>query len=444
MLDKIKELIKEDNFVELKKEISKLEYVEIADLLQELDDKEQIKLFNLLPKTLAAQTFAYLDLDSQEKIVNELSGKDIGKIIDEMYADDAADLIDEMPSNVVTKMLENTTPETRKNINTLLKYPDDSAGSIMTVDFLELKGNQTIEQAIETVKAQAEKKESIDFCYILDDERKLLGTLSLRQLLLADKKTMIYDIMKKSPKHVTTLTDQELVAQKMKKYDINVISVVDSERRLVGIITIDDIVDVIEDEATEDIQKMAAIRPSDKPYMSMNTFEIWKKRIPWLLLLMISATFTSKIIQYYEDALSKFVILTSFIPMFMDTAGNAGGQASVTIIRGLSLNEITFKDTLKIVFKEFKVSILIGITLAIANFIKLMLLDHIAFNIALVVCITLIITIMIAKIIGCSLPMLAKKLGFDPAVMASPFITTIVDAVSLIVFFNVATNILGL
>ena len=444
MLDKIKELIKEDNFVELKKEISKLEYVEIADLLQELDDKEQIKLFNLLPKTLAAQTFAYLDLDSQEKIVNELSGKDIGKIIDEMYADDAADLIDEMPSNVVTKMLENTTPETRKNINTLLKYPDDSAGSIMTVDFLELKGNQTIEQAIETVKAQAEKKESIDFCYILDDERKLLGTLSLRQLLLADKKTMIYDIMKKSPKHVTTLTDQELVAQKMKKYDINVISVVDSERRLVGIITIDDIVDVIEDEATEDIQKMAAIRPSDRPYMSMNTFEIWKKRIPWLLLLMISATFTSKIIQYYEDALSKFVILTSFIPMFMDTAGNAGGQASVTIIRGLSLNEITFKDTLKIIFKEFKVSILVGITLAIANFIKLMLLDHIAFNIALVVCITLIITIMIAKIIGCSLPMLAKKLGFDPAVMASPFITTIVDAVSLIVFFNVATNILGL
>ena len=444
MLKKIKELIKTDNYIELKKEISKLEYVEIADLLQELNDKEQIKLFNLLPKTLAAQTFAYLDLESQEKIINELSGNEVGKIIDEMYADDAADLIDEMPSNVVTKILENTTPETRKIINTLLKYPEESAGSIMTVDFLELKGNQTIEEAIEKVKAEAEKKESIDFCYILDDERKLLGTLSLRQLLLADKKAMIYDIMKKSPKHVNTLTDQELVAQKMKKYDINVISVVDSERRLVGIITIDDIVDVIEDEATEDIQKMAAIRPSDKPYMSMNTFEIWKKRIPWLLLLMISATFTSKIIQYYEDALSKFVILTSFIPMFMDTAGNAGGQASVTIIRGLSLNEITFKDTLKIVFKEFKVSILVGITLAIANFLKLMLLDHIAFNIALVVCITLIITIMIAKIIGCSLPMLAKKLGFDPAVMASPFITTIVDAVSLIVFFNVATSILGL
>ena len=444
MLEKIKELIKEDNFIELKKEISKLEYVEIADLLQELDDKEQIKLFSLLPKTLAAQTFAYLDLESQEKIVNELSGNDIGKIIDEMYADDAADLIDEMPSNVVTKMLENTTPKTRKNINTLLKYPEHSAGSIMTVDFLELKGNQTIEQAIETVKAQAEKKESIDFCYILDDERKLLGTLSLRQLLLADKQAMIYDIMKKSPKHVTTLTDQELVAQKMKKYDINVISVVDSERRLVGIITIDDIVDVIEDEATEDIQKMAAIRPSDKPYMSMNTFEIWKKRIPWLLLLMISATFTSKIIQHYEDALSEVVILTSFIPMFMDTAGNAGGQASVTIIRGLSLNEISFKDILKIVFKEFKVAILIGITLAVANFLKLMFIDQVQFDIALVVCITLIITIIIAKIIGCSLPMIAKKLGFDPAVMASPFITTIVDAVSLIVFFNVATNILGL
>ena len=278
----------------------------------------------------------------------------------------------------------------------------------------------------------------------LDDERKLLGTISLTQILLAKPDELVYNIMKKTHKYVSTNTDQEVVAHKMQKYDLNVIPVVDSEKRLVGIITIDDIVDIIEDETTEDIEKMAAIRPTDKPYMMMNTFEIWRKRIPWLLLLMISATFTSKIIQTYENALAKFVILTSFIPMFMDTAGNAGGQSSVTIIRGLSLNEISFKDIFKIVFKEFKVAILVGITLALANFGKLILIDHIATNIAIVVCITLIITIIFAKIIGCSLPMIAKKLGFDPAVMASPFITTIVDAVSLIIFFQVATNVLGL
>lgn len=444
MLEKIKALINEEKFHELKIELEKLEYVDIADILQKLDDSELIKLFNLLPKTLAAQTFSYLDIESQETIINALSENEVRTIINGMYADDATDLIDEMPSNIVTKILANTTLEKRKKINTLLRYPDDSAGSIMTVEYLEIKGNVTIEKAIENIKKEASTKESIDFCYILDDERKLLGTISLRQILLSDRTTMVYDIMKKSPKYVHTLDDQEIVAEKMKKYDINVIPVVDSEKRLVGIITIDDILDVIEDEATEDIQKMAAIRPSDKPYMSMNTFEIWKKRIPWLLLLMISATFTSKIIQYYEEALSKFVILTSFIPMFMDTAGNAGGQASVTIIRGLSLNEFTFKDIFKIIFKELKVAILIGITLAVANFIKLILLDKIAIPIAIVVCITLIITIIFAKVIGCALPMVAKKLKFDPAVMASPFITTIVDAISLIIFFQVATIVLGL
>lgn len=444
MIGKIKKLIKEEKFHELKKDIEKLEFVEIADILQELNDKEQIKLFNLLPKSLAAQTFSYLDSDSQETIINALSESEVGTIINEMYADDATDLIDEMPSNVVTKILANATLEKRKDINTLLRYPEDSAGSIMTVEYLQIKGNVTIEQAIENIKKEANNKESIDFCYILDDERKLLGIISLRQILLAEKSSMVYDIMKKSPKYVNTLVDQEVVAHKMKKYDLNVMPVVDSEKRLVGIITIDDIVDVIEDETTEDIQKMAAIRPTDKPYMSMSTFEVWKKRIPWLLLLMISATFTSKIIQFYEDALSKFVILTSFIPMFMDTAGNAGGQASVTIIRGLSLNEISFKDIFKIIFKELKISILVGITLAGANFLKLILLDHVTIQIAFVVCITLVITIIFAKIIGATLPMVAKKLKFDPAVMASPFITTIVDAVSLIIFFQVATIILGL
>lgn len=444
MINNVKKLIKQEKFSELQKEIIKLDEADIAEILQELDDKEIVKVFSLLPKDLAAKTFSYLDINYEQVIINSLSDKEAAKIIEDMAADDATDLLIEMPSNVVTKILANTTTETRKDINNLLHYPEDSAGSIMTVEFLEIRGNVTIKDAIEEIRNEAWDKETIDFCYILDDERKLLGTISLKQILLAKPDELVYDIMKKTHKYVSTNTDQEVVAKKMQKYDLNVIPVVDSEKRLVGIITIDDIVDIIEDETTEDIEKMAAITPTDKPYMSMNTFEIWKKRIPWLLLLMISATFTSKIIQTYENALSKFVILTSFIPMFMDTAGNAGGQSSVTIIRGLSLNEIRFKDIFKIIFKEFKVAILVGITLAIANFGKLLLIDHVAVNIAIVVCITLVITIMFAKIIGCSLPMIAKRLGFDPAVMASPFITTIVDAVSLIIFFQVATHVLGL
>lgn len=444
MVNKIKKLIKEEKYNELQSEIAKLEYVDIAEILGYVHKKDIIKVFSILPKDLAAKTFSYLDIEQQQIIINKLSDKDAAKIIEEMAADDATDLMEEMPSNVVIKILQNTTSEKRKNINNLLHYPDDSAGSIMTVEYIEIKGNITIKEAIDEIKSRVTKKDSIDYCYIIDDERKLLGTLSIKQIIISDYNSLVYDVMKKNPKSVHTNTDQELVAKRMQKYDLNVIPVVDSENRLVGIITIDDIVDIIENETTEDIQKMAAIRPCEKPYMNMNTFEIWKKRIPWLLLLMISATFTSKIIQFYEDALSKFVILTSFIPMFMDTAGNAGGQASVTIIRGLSLNEISFKDIFKIVFKEFKVAILVGITLAIANFIKLIFLDNIAINISLVVCLTLIITIIIAKLIGCSLPMLAKKLKFDPAVMASPFITTIVDAVSLIVFFKVSTIILGI
>lgn len=444
MVEKIEKMIKEEKFNEVKLELSKLDYIDIAEILKSIHKKHIIKIFSLLPKDLAAKTFSYLDIEQQHVIITKLSDKDAGKIIEEMAADDAKDLMVEMPSNVVTKILQNTTPEKRKNINSLLHYPESSAGSIMTVEFIEIKGNITIKEAIDAIKSRATKKDSIDYCYIIDDERKLVGTLSIRQIIISDYNDLVYDVMKKTPKYVKTNTDQEIVAKKMQKYDLNVIPVVDSENRLVGIITIDDIVDIIEDETTEDIQKMAAIRPSEKSYMNMNTFEIWKKRIPWLLLLMISATFTSKIIQVYEDALSKFVILTSFIPMFMDTAGNAGGQASVTIIRGLSLNEIQFKDIFKIVFKEFKVAILVGITLALANFIKLIFIDNIELNIAFVVCLTLIITIIIAKLIGCSLPMLAKKLKFDPAVMASPFITTIVDAVSLIVFFKVSTIILGI
>ena len=442
MTSKIKSLIKENKYKEIHQELIELEASDIAEILEKLHEEELIKVFNLLPKDLAANTFSQLDSHYQHIIIKSLTDDEAAGIIDQLATDDAVDVMEEMPSNVVTKILEKASLEKRKNINNLLHYAEESAGSIMTVEYLAIIGNLKISDAIDEIKKQVKNKESIDYCYILDDERKLLGTLSLKQILLSSHDDYVYDIMKQRPKYVTTNTDQELVAQKMKKYDINTIAVVDSEKRLVGIITIDDIVDVLEEETTEDIEKMAAIRPSDKPYMSMNTFEIWRKRIPWLLLLMISATFTSKIIQHYEDALSKFVILTSFIPMFMDTAGNAGGQASVTIIRGLSLNEIAFRDIFKIIFKELKVAILVGITLAIANGIKLIFIDNIPCKITFVVCITLTITIIIAKFIGCTLPLIAKKLRFDPAVMASPFITTIVDAVSLIVFFQVASTIL--
>ena len=442
MLEKIKTLIKENKFKEVHKELIDLDASDIAEILEKLHEKEIIRVFNLLPKDLAANTFSQMDSHYQHLIIKYLTEKETAEIIDKLATDDAADVMEEMPSNVVTKILEKTSPEKRKNINTLLHYEEDSAGSIMKVEYLAIIGNLKIEDAIKEIKLQAKDKVTVDYCYILDEQRKLLGTISLRQILLSSYDEYVYDIMKQRPKYVTTNTDQEEVAHKMQKYDINTIAVVDSEKRLVGIITIDDIVDVLEDETTEDIEKMAAIRPSDKPYMSMNTFEIWRKRIPWLLLLMISATFTSKIIQHYENALSKFVILTSFIPMFMDTAGNAGGQSSVTIIRGLSLNEISFRDIFKIMFKEFKVAILVGISLAIANGIKLLFIDGIPLKITAVVCITLLCTIIIAKIIGCTLPLIAKKLKFDPAVMASPFITTIVDAVSLIVFFQVASTIL--
>lgn len=444
MINKIKALIKEENYKEIHKELIELDASDIAEILEKLHEENLVKVFNLLPKDLAAKTFSQLDSHYQHIIIKSLTADETADIINKLETDDAVDVMEEMPSNVVTKILEKTDTEKRKNINNLLHYTEESAGSIMTVEYLAIIGNLKIEDAIKEIKIQAKEKVTIDYCYILDDERKLLGTISLRQILLSSHDDYVYDVMKQRPKYVMTNTDQELVAQKMKKYDINTIAVVDSEKRLVGIITIDDIVDVLESETTEDIEKMAAIIPNDKPYMNMNTFEIWRKRVPWLLLLMISATFTSKIIQHYESALSTCVILTSFIPMFMDTAGNAGGQASVTIIRGLSLNEISFKDIFKIVFKEFKVAILIGISLAIANGLKLIFIDKIPFDISLVVCITLVITIIIAKFIGCTLPLIAKKLKFDPAVMASPFITTIVDAVSLIVFFQVASAILNI
>ncbi|MCI5521188.1 MAG: magnesium transporter [Tenericutes bacterium] len=445
MYERIYNLIEQKDIVNLKLELLKLNEADIAEILDEINDNEKrIRIFRLLPKTIAADVFADLDLDNQQNIITSLSMKEAGTILDNLFADDAVDLIEEMPANIVTKLLKNTTKETRADINFLLKYPINSAGSIMNTAYIDLKENITVNQAIEKIRKEKEDTETLNICFVLDKERKLKGAIFLKDLLFNKPETLIKDIMETKVLYVNTYDDQEEVANSFSKYDVNTMPVVDSENRMVGIITIDDIVDIMEQEATEDIEKMAAISPTDKPYMKTSVFETWKKRIPWLLLLMISATFTGKIIQTYEEALASYVILTSFIPMFMDTGGNAGGQASVTIIRGISLKEIEFKDILKIMWKEFRVAILTGITLAAANFIKLLVIDKVNMSIASVVCLTLIVTIIFAKIVGCTLPLLAKKVGFDPAVMASPFITTIVDALSLITYFQIATILLGL
>ena len=444
MIDSLEILIKEKKYSLLKNELINMNEADIAEVLENLDEADLITVFRLLPKDLAALVFSYLSIENEQIIIKALSDKEAGLIIDSMYADDAADLIDEMPSNVVKRLLSNTTKETRRDINNLLKYEDDSAGSIMTVEFIDLKENYTIQEALDIIKMEANNIENIDICYVLDHTRKLLGYVKLKDILINDNNVLIKEIMRKVHVKVKTSTDQEVVAHKFKKYDINMIPVVDSENKLVGVITIDDIVDIIDEETTEDIEKMAAITPNDKPYNKTGVFQTYLKRIPWLLLLMISATFTGKIIQSYETALASYVVLTSFIPMLMDTGGNAGSQSSVTIIRSLSLNEIKFKEIFKVIFKEIRVAILVGITLAVANFFKLLIIDQVSITIALIVCLTLVLTVIVAKIVGSTLPMVAKKLGFDPAVMASPFITTIVDAISLVIYFTIATNLLSI
>ena len=442
MFNKINELLENKMYIEARQEIAEMNPVDIAALIEEFPEGERTKIFRLLPKSLAADVFSYLPIELEQDIIVALSDKEAGHILDNLNADDAADLIDEMPANVVKKLLANADPETRRDINHLLQYPDDSAGSIMTVEFMDLKESYTVEQSLRKIRMEGIDKETINTCYILNPHRRLLGAISLRRLLLSDPVEKMSNIMEDHVISVSTQTDQEEVAQLFQKYDFTSIPVVDSENRLVGIITVDDIVDILQQEATEDIEKMAAITPTDKPYMKTGILETWKKRIPWLLILMISATFTGRIISHYEAALASYVVLTSFIPMLMDTGGNSGSQASVSIIRGLSLNEIDYSDTLKILLKEFFVGILIGITLAVANFVKLLIIDRVTITIALVVCMTLIVTVVFAKLVGCSLPILAKRLGFDPAVMASPFITTIVDAMSLMMYFKIAGMIL--
>lgn len=444
MLDRINELITNRQYYALRQEIAEMNVADIAALFEELPSDEVVKIFRILPKSMAADIFSYLPLEDQQNIIRILSDREAAAIIDNLFSDDAKDLIEEMPANFVKRILAEAEPETRRDINHLLQYPEESAGSIMTVEFVDLKETITVEQAIRTIRREGIDKETINICYVLNPHRRLLGTVSLRRLLLSEPDAIIGHIMHENVITINTMTDQEEVAHVFQKYDFTSMPVVDSENRLVGIITVDDVVDIMQQEATEDIEVMAAIVPSDKPYMKTSVFELWKHRIPWLLILMISATFTGKIIQHFEEALAACVILTSFIPMFMDTGGNAGGQVSATIIRGISLNEIDLKDIWKVIGKEACVGVLIGLSLAVCNFVKLMLIDRVSVAVALVVCLTVVVTVILAKLVGGILPLIAKKIGFDPAVMASPFITTIVDAFSLIIYFNIANMLLGL
>ncbi len=443
-LDELIELLKTKQYTKLRQYLAELNDADIAGMMEELEEEDLLKVFRILPKDLAADVFSYLDVDNQQFIINSLSEKEAANIIDNLMADDAVDLLEEMPANIVKKLLANANPDTRRDINHLLRYPEDSAGSIMTVEYVDLKENLTVDQAIERIRRVGVDSETINICYVLDAQRRLVGTVALRYLLLSQGDEIIGDIMHENVISINTLMDQEEAARQFQKYDFTSMPVVDNENRLVGIITVDDIVDIMQEETTEDMEKMAAIVPSDKPYMKTTVWETYKKRIPWLLLLMVSATFTGAIITSFEDALSVYASLIAFIPMLMDTGGNAGGQASVTVIRGLSLGEIAYRDVPGVVWKEIRVSVLCGISLAAANFVKLMLIDQVGLSVAAVVCLTLVAAVFMAMLVGCLLPIGAKRLGFDPAVMASPFITTIVDALSLIVYFQVASMLLGI
>ncbi|MGN0432184.1 MAG: magnesium transporter [Lachnospiraceae bacterium] len=443
-MDEIKELLETRQYTSLRQRIAEMNEADVAVILEELETEDMLKVFRILPKDLAADVFSYMEVENQQMIITSMSEKDAAVIIDNLMADDATSLLEEMPANIVKRLLANASPETRRDINHLLRYPEYSAGSIMTVEYVDLKENLTVEEAIARIRKVGVDSETINICYVLDAQRRLLGTVALRYLLLSEPDEIIGDIMHENVISLNTLMDQEEVAAQFKKYDFTSMPVVDNENRLVGIITVDDVVDIMVEEATEDIEKMAAIVTSDKPYMKTGIFETFKKRIPWLLLLMVTSTFTEQIINTFTEALSACAALTMFIPMLMGTGGNAGGQVSVTVIRGLSLGEIEYRDVPRIMWKEMRVALMCGGTLAIASLVKLMFFNRVGLMVALVVSLTLIVVLLLSKIIGCTLPIIAKRIGFDPAVMASPLITTILDALSLVVYFQFATHMLGL
>lgn len=440
--DRLREMLAKREFREIRGALSLLRPQDIALVSEKLEERELTVLYRLLPKETAAEVFVEMSPEHQEALIRMFTDAELREVLNELYIDDTVDLIEEMPAVVVKRILRNSDKESRDEINTILRYPKDSAGSIMTTEYVRLDKDLTVADAFARIRRTGVDKETIYTCYVTSYDRMLLGYVTVKDLLLAQEDARIGDIMNSNVIYAETHEDKEAVAQTIGKYDFLAIPVVDRGGRLVGIVTYDDAVDVMQEEATEDIEKMAAIVPSDKPYLKTGVLETWRKRIPWLLLLLISATFTSTILSHYEDALSRVAMLTIFIPMLMDTAGNAGGQASVTVIRGLSLGEIRLGDVFRIIWKECRVALLCGLTLAAVGFGKVLLIDGAEPMTALVVCLTLAVTVLAAKLIGCCLPLLAKRIGFDPAVMASPFITTIVDALSLLVYFAVASALL--
>ena len=448
LTETIKVLLDDKKFSTLRDILITMKPFDIAAVFENLQDEKMPILFRILPKELAAETFVEMDDETQEFLIHGFSDSELKEVVDELFVDDAVDLIEEMPANVVKRILRQADKDMRKQINELLKYPEDSAGSIMTTEFIVLRPDMTAEMAIKRIRRTGVDKETIYTCYVTDANNKLIGITTVKDLLLAEDDELVKAIMEENVISVTTLADQEQVAQMFSNYNFLALPVVDNENRLVGIVTIDDAIDVIQEEATEDIEKMAAVLPSDKPYMKTSVFGLYKKRAPWRLILMLSATFTSAIISSFEAVLANVLILSSFIPMITGSGGNAGSQASVSVIRALSLGEIHFRSIFLVLWKEFRVSILCGITLAAANFVKLLLFDlngqENAFMIALVISLTLVGTIIMAKLVGSSLPLLASKVGFDPAVMANPLISTVCDSLSLLIYFGVAKLILHL
>ena len=444
MKNMILNLVEQGKYVEARREIIIMNAVDIAQIFEEVEEKNLLIIFRLLPKDVASVVFAYLSGDIQRFIIESITDKEAVSILDELFLDDAVDLLEEMPANIVMKVLKNTDEEMRELINQFLNYPKDSAGSLMTIEYVDLRKEMTVGQAIKHIKETGIDKETIDTCYVMDSNRVLEGVISIRKLILNDDSKELKDIMDTDVIYVNTLDDQEDVAGLFKKYGFLVMPVVDNERRLVGIVTIDDILDVIDQENTEDFQRMAAMEPSDKDYLSTNALVLAKHRLPWLLILMISATFTGGIIKKYDNALQSLMILASFIPMIMDTGGNSGSQSSTLVIRGLALGELKPNDLLKVLWKELCVSTIVGIILSFVNFLRIYYIEKAELLVSVTVSFTLFLTVILAKVVGGVLPIIAKKLKMDPAIMAGPLITTIVDAVALIIYFTTASWLLGI
>ncbi len=443
-MEKIIELIENNRYFDARTEILNLNVVDIAKIFDQIPKEKYLILFRLLPKNIAADVFSYMDYEQEQFIIESITDKELAYISSELYIDDLVDFIEEMPANLVQKLLKSTDDSTRKLINQILSYPDNSAGSIMTVEYVEFKKMMTIKEALIHLKKVGIDKETIDTCYVIDNNRMLEGLISIRKLILSNDDDLIEDVMNTNIISVYTLDDQETVASVFKKYDFVTMPVVDNENRLVGIITIDDIVDIIDQENTEDFQKMAAIQPIDDEYLKTGVFTLAKKRIVWLFVLMISATFAGSIIESFQSILQTVVVLVAFIPMLMNTGGNAGSQSSTLIIRGLAMGEINLNDYLRVLWKELRVGVVVGSALSIANFLRIFFIEKTSLKVSLAVCVSLFLTVILAKVIGSILPIIAKRLKLDPAIMAAPIITTIVDGTSLFIYLTAATYLLGL